>query len=61
MPTTINFVSSYADVYDLTDPNQAKKVRRMINAKKRLVGGRSNGKQSTKVNLGYRGFDFLSR
>jgi hypothetical protein len=61
MPTIINFVSSYADAYDLTDPIQAKKVKRIMNAKKRLPNGCSNGKQSSKVNLGYRGFDFLSR
>jgi hypothetical protein len=61
MPTIINFVSSYADAYDLTDPIQAKKVKRIINAKKRLPNGRSNGSQSSQVKLGRKGFDFLSR
>ena len=61
MPITINFVSTHADAYDLTDPNQAKKLRRILNAKKRLVNGRSNGTQSKQVKLGYKGFDFLSR
>ena len=61
MPITINFVSSYADAYDLTDPNQAKKLRRILNAKKRLAGGRSNGKQTKLVKFGYKGFDFLTK
>jgi hypothetical protein len=59
MPTTLKFVTCYADAYDLTDPNQAKKVRRIINAKERLKDKRSNGTQSNKVKLGYKGFDFL--
>lgn len=61
MPITINFVSRHSDAYDLTDPNQAKKLRRILNAKKRLAGGRSNGTQSKQIKLGYKGFDFLSR
>jgi hypothetical protein len=61
MPININFVSSYADVYDLTDSKQAKKVRRIMNAKQRLKDGRSNGSQSRKVSMGYKSFDFLSK
>ena len=61
MPITINFVSRHSDAYDLTDPNQAKKLRRILNANKRLAGGRSNGTQSKQVKLGYKGFDFLTK
>jgi len=61
MPIKINFVKCYADAYDLTDQKEAKKVRRIMNAKKRLKDGRSNGTQTRKVSLGYRSFDFLAR
>ena len=61
MPITINFVTRHSDAYDLTDPSEAKKLRRILNAKKRLAGGRSNGTQSKQVKLGYKAFDFLSR
>lgn len=60
MPITINFVSSYADAYDLTNPSEAKKVKRMLNAKKRF-GRSSNGKQTKLVKFGYKGFDFLTK
>lgn len=60
MPITINFVSSYADAYDLTNPSELKKVKRMLNAKKRF-GRPSNGKQTKLVKFGYKGFDFLTK
>jgi len=60
MPIKINFVSCYADAYDLTDPIQAKKVRRIMNAKERF-GRSSNGKQTRKVSFGYKSFDFLTK
>ena len=52
----INFVASYSEAYDLTDPKQAKKIQRMKNAKKRP----SNGTIKT-TKFGYKNFDFLTR
>lgn len=60
MSTNIHFVKCYADAYDLTDIKQARKVKRMINARERF-GRSSNGKQTKLVKLGYKGFDFLSK
>lgn len=60
MPITVNFVSCYADAYDLTQPSEAKKLRRILNAKERF-GRPSNGKQTKLVKYGYKGFDFLTK
>jgi len=61
MSININFVTCYADAYDLTNPIQAKKVRRIMNAKQRLKDGRSNGSQTRKVSMGYKSFNFLTK
>jgi hypothetical protein len=60
MSVKINFVRCYADVYDLTNSEQRKKVQRMQNARQRF-GRPSNGVQKTKTSWGYKNFDFITR